>query len=201
MQHSEHVSGVGLGRIEKYEHVGALGAFRILLVRPDDDSFTRRRAERVSRRAIREPVREGGYDAPTFFADDPYSIVPELQSHAVLIADGSCGVGLAVFERRQREIWYEWSESAEVYQLTSTSGAGVAWSIVHVWLLGSLRGRGLGVELLRICFEGFATEPSSGGWYTPFSQNGGRLVRRFAPSGFWYAGDAPLLLEDLPRPF
>src|SRR5690242_16433095 len=100
VQHDEYLNGVKLRQIDRFEHVGVIGSHHVLLVRPDSDLFSRRRTERLARRAIREPVFEGGYDNPTFYADNRYYIVPELQTHALVVEHDNRGIALAVIERR-----------------------------------------------------------------------------------------------------
>lgn len=201
VQHDEHGSGVRLRHLDRFEHVGAIRSFRILLVRPDSGLFARRRAERVSRRAIREPINEGGYDKPTFYAEDVYQIVPEMHSHALLLASDARGVGLVVIERRERSAWFRWSELDQGYRLDSEESGAPSWSVVHVWLLPTLRRRGLATELLEHAFRGFRVDPPAAGWLPPFTSRGFRLLRHFTPFGFWHSGYTPPAGDSFSRPF
>jgi len=76
--------GCRLRRVDLFETIGRIGELTALLVRPGSSAFSRRRAERVSRLAIREPSESGGFDSPTFYADDLYQHVPSLQTHALV---------------------------------------------------------------------------------------------------------------------
>lgn len=201
VRHDEHLNGVRLRRLDRFERVGAIGAFQILLVRPDSDLFSRRRAERVSRRAIREPLFEGGYDKPTFYAENRYQIVPEMQSHALLAESRLRGVALVVIERRDRDAWFAWSDAEEKYVLASRQSAGVYWSLAHIWVLPAFRREGLATRLLEMAFRGFSMSPSTAGWLTPFSNGGYRLVRHFSPDGFWHAGGESAAVDSFARPF
>ena len=201
VQHDEHLHGVRLRRTQRFEQVGVIGSYQVLLVRPDSDLFSRRRAERIARRAIREPVFEGGYDNPTFYAENPYYIVPEMQTHAMVAEYGRRGIALLVIERRDRDAWFRWSEQDKGYALASRASAGVSWSIAHVWLLPAFRGQGLATRLLEMAFRGFSLDPSDVGWLTPFTRGGFRLVRHFSPAGFWHAGREPTMVDAFERPF
>jgi GNAT superfamily N-acetyltransferase len=201
VHHDEHFHGVRLRRLDRFERISAIGSLRVFIVRPNSQIFARRRAERVSRRAISEPVGEGGYDKPTFYADDVYQIVPEMRTHAILIASELRGIGLVVVERRERDAWYEWSDQRERYELIDGSGVGGAWCIAHVWVLPTFRRQGIARRLLEITFDGFYQDPSESGWVTPFTAHGFALVRRFAPTGFWHAGYAARQPDASERPF
>ena len=163
VRHDEHRNGVRLRTLNRFESVGTLGSCQVLLVRPDSDIFARRRTERVARRAVREPIFEGGYDTPTYYADNVYQIVPEMHSHALLVANDRRGVGLAVIERRSREAWYDWCAPDGAYQMATQDGAGVSWAIVHVWILPACRCRGLATQLLEFAFRGFGLDPTVAG--------------------------------------
>jgi hypothetical protein len=199
--HDEHIHGVRLRRLELFEQVAQVQSHEILLVRPESHRFARLRAERVSRRAIEEPIDSGGYDKPTFYAENPYRVVHELHSHALILARNSRGCGLLVIERRDRDAWYGWEPSADRYRLESTSSAGAAWSIVHIWLLPSLRGQHLATALLDLALKGFGIARQDIGWHPPFTPNGFLLLRRFAPESFWASGDVARQPDQFPHPF
>ncbi len=199
--HDEHFNGVRLRRLELFERVGSIGSADVLLVRPKSMRFARLRTERVARRAIEEPVFEGGYDKPTFYAENPYQIVPEHCSHALVVAQDCRGVGLLVFERRERRARYTWRENEAKYVLDIEHAAGPAWTVVHIWLLPSMRGNHIASQLLHLAFAGFGVSPDNAAWLSPFTPDGFRLLRRFAPEEFWAAGDEPPQSHVFPRPF
>jgi GNAT superfamily N-acetyltransferase len=199
--HDEHFFGVRLRQLDRFECVGKIGNHKIFLIRPDSDPFARRRAERVSRRAIQEEIGEGGYDKPTFYADNPYQIVPAMQSHALLATCETRGVALLVIERRPRAAWFGWSEVEQAYLRKRKKAGGTAWSVAHVWVLPKFRRAGLGSAIIQNAFQGFNVEANSVGWLTPFTKAGFSLVRHFAPAGFWAAGYMPDAHDRYDRPF
>ena len=199
--HDEYLLGVRLRRLDAFKHVGMIDDANVLLVRPDSRRFARLRAERVSRRAIEEPVDAGGYDKPTFYAENEYSIVPEFASHALLLSRHGRGIGLLVMERRVPRGRYRWDANAERYALTSEETRGTTWAVVHVWLLPSARGRGFATRLVEMGLQGFAVEPGEEAWLTPFTEGGFSLFRRIAPAGFWAAGNEYPRGDSFPRPF
>jgi hypothetical protein len=169
VHHDEHYHGVRLRRPEVFDQVGQLGADPAFLIRPDSSRFARLRTERVSRRAIREPLFEGGYDRPTFCAEDRYQIVPELHTHALVVAHERRGVGLLVMERRERDAGYVWSEGEAAYIPETEQSGGGSWSIAHIWILPSLRGRHLASRLIAMALTGFGVSADDLGWVTPFT--------------------------------
>lgn len=199
--HDEHFSGVRLRHLDRFEAIGNVGPHQVLLIRPESDLFARRRAERVSRRSIQEDLGEGGYDKPTFYAEDVYQIVPEMQSHALIATNLTRGIGLVVIERRERAAWFEWSEDERAYMRASDEHGGTSWAIVHAWVLSEFRGQGLAKSILNIALEGFGIEAKAAGWLTPFTSAGFGLVRHFTPSGFWAAGYKPPAGDSFLRPF
>lgn len=138
--HYEWFNGIRLRQPHAFEIVGEVQGLRVLLVRPSSPIFAKRRAERVSRRSIRESVNEGGYDKPTYFAETSNSTFL-LFPHAVLIVRDGCGVGIVVIERRPIVQFYRWKESGG-WELARELANTVRWTIVHAWLLpASLRGQ------------------------------------------------------------
>jgi hypothetical protein len=199
--HDEHFNGVRLRRGDSFELVGRIDGAELYLVRPESPRFPRLRAERLSRRAIDEPVAEGGYDKPTFYAEDRYQIVPQHHTHALVLAQASRGVGLLVFERRERQARYDWEEAESHYVLAVGIPAGGAWTLVHIWLLPSLRQKGLATRMIKMVLSGLRTEPTAIVWQTPLTAAGFGLVRYFAPQFFWAAGDTPPQPDTFDRPF
>lgn len=191
VHHDEFRYGVRLRRLDRFEHVGRIDSLDVLLVRPDSDIFARRRAERVARRSIREPLGEGGYDSPTYFAEDPYQVVPSLAAHVLILAQGSRGIGILLSERRLTDARYDWSEAEKGYVRTEMADASMRWSIAHIWIMSSYRRRGLGQRLLEMALAGLGTDGTRALWVTPFSAGGHALVRKFAGLAFWHAGDPP----------
>jgi GNAT superfamily N-acetyltransferase len=186
--HDEHLNGVKLRRLEQFERVGSIDGLDVLLIRPDSTRFSRLRAERVSRRAIAEPLEEGGYDKPMFYAESVYQIVPEHAAHALILAREARGVGMLVFERRYRAARYHWESATHRYAIHDDSKAGPTWAFVHIWLLPSLRGKNIGLRLVKFATEGIPVAAESIAWLTPFTSRGFALVRRFSPESVWAAG-------------
>jgi hypothetical protein len=180
--HEEWLRGTRLGRPEAFECVGAVQEFRALLVRPSSCLFARRRAERLARRAIREPLNEGCCDKPLYFAEGPDS-PPELHAHALLLARGKCAVGMLVLERRPVFEFYRWTirpQFEPVGRLADT----IRWTIVHVWLLPELRGHGTATGLVHLAVEGVRETPDTVGWLSPYTKAGLRLIARVTQKEF-----------------
>ncbi len=200
IKHHEWEHGVRLRRIEDFEEVGEVGGLKALVVRPDSRLFLRRQAERVSRRSIREPVLEGGYDKPQYYAEPP-DAVPALHAHAVLLARGAHAVAILVLERRHVIERYRWTTRPE-FELVEALPDPVRWTIVHVWVMPALRGRGLGGGLVRLAIEGVGETPDSIGWLSPFTKDGYRLMAGVTSEGFHRAWGQELPpLEEVPPPF
>ena len=171
-----------------------------VLVRPESPVFLRRQAERVSRRSIREPLDEGGYDKPQYYAEPPDS-VPALYAHAVLLASGLSAIGILVLERRHVVERYRWTVRPR-FELAEKLPAPVRWSITHVWVLRAFRGRGLGGGLVRLAAEGVGETHDTIGWVSPFTRHGRRLMARVTSEGFHRAWGQELPpFEEIPRPF
>jgi len=201
IHHDEHRNGVRLRRLDLFERVGGIDGAQVLLVRPESARFVRHRTERVARRAIEEPPFEGDYDKPTFYAEDRYQIVPEHFAHALVLAQGSRGVGLTVLERRERCARYEWLAEQDEYRACEEPAAGPSWAVMHVWVHPSMRGQHVASRLLTMAFSGFRMTPEETAWLTPFTPGGFRLLRRFCPEFFLAAGHEPPQFDSFPRPF
>jgi len=199
IRHHEWEDGVRLRRLGEFEDVGQVEGLRALLVRPTSPLFLRRQAERVSRRSIREPLMEGGYDKPTYYAEPPDS-TPALHAHAVLLAEGAHAVGVLVFERRHVYQRYRWTERPK-FELVEELPDPVRWTIVHAWVLPASRGRGLGSGLARLAIEGVGETPDTVGWLSPFTEGGYRLMARVTADGFCRAWQEVPPFEEVPPPF
>lgn len=200
IRHHEWEHGVRLRRLDEFEEVGEVGGLRGLLVRPDSPLFLRRQAERVSRRSIREPVCEGGYDKPLYYAEPPEA-VPALHAHAVLLASGVYAVAILVLERRHVIERYRWA-ARPAFELVEELPEPVRWTIVHIWVMPALRGRGLGRGLARLAVEGVGETPDTIGWLSPFTKGGYRLMAGVTNVGFHRAwGQEVPPLEEIPPPF
>jgi ribosomal protein S18 acetylase RimI-like enzyme len=201
IRHHEWEHGVRLRRLEEFEEVGEVEGLKAFLVRPTSPLFLRRQAERVSRRSIREPLFEGGYDKPQYYAERPDS-PPELHAHAVLLARGAYAVAMLVLIRRHVVERYRWTERPH-FELAEGLPDPVRWAIAHVWVLPDLRRRGLASGLVRLAAEGVGETPDSIGWLSPFTKAGRRLMARVTADGFhraWqWMGLPPL--EEVPPPF
>jgi ribosomal protein S18 acetylase RimI-like enzyme len=200
IRHYEWEHGVRLRRLGDFEAVGEVEGLKALLVRPDAPLFQRRQAERVSRRSIREPVDEGGYDKPLYYAAPP-DAVPALHAHAVLLASGVHAVAILVLERRHVIERYRWTERPG-FELVEELPEPVRWAIVHVWVMPALRGRGLGAGLVRLAVEGVGETPDTIGWLSPFTKDGYRLMACVTSEGFHRAwGQEVPPFEDAPPTF
>lgn len=199
IEHEEWLRGTRLGRPEAFECVGGVQEFRALLVRPSSCLFARRRAERLARRAIREPLGEGGYDKPIYFAEGPDS-PPELHAHALLLARGKCAVGMLVLERRPVLEFYRWTIRPH-FQLVRRLADTIRWTIAHVWLLPELRGHGTAAGLVHLAVEGLRETPDTVGWLYPYTAAGFQLIARVTQEGFHRAVSSdlpPLTTVDPP---
>lgn len=200
IRHHEWEHGVRLRRLEDFEEVGQVEGLKALLVRPESPLFVRRQAERVSRRSIREPLSEGGYDKPQYYADVPDS-PSELHAHALLLARGTDAVGILVLERRHVIERYRWTMRPD-FELEERLPDPVRWAVVHVWVLAGMRGRGLGGGLARLAVEGVGETPDTVGWLSPFTKNGYQLMARITGDGFHRAWNGELPpFEEVPPPF
>jgi hypothetical protein len=132
--------------------------------------FQRRQAERVSRRSIREPLEDGGYDKPQYYAEPP-DAVPELHAHAVLLASGLYAIGILVLERRHVVERYRWTARPR-FEFVERLPDPVRWTVTHVWFLPSFRGRGLGAGLARLVAKGVGETLDSIGWLSPYTRHG-----------------------------
>ena len=199
----EQENGVRLRRIREFEQVGSVGEDAVLLVRPDSSLFARRRAERLSRRAVREPLGAGGYDVPQFWAESEHQIVPQLHSHALLLAQACRAVGMIVVERRALAGRLEWSIEQKKYgAIIDDATSARSWTIVHVWLLERLRGKQIAERMLDLVFDGFGTSATEVGWLPPFSAGGKRMLERRALSTLRIAATlAPTDAGTFTRPF
>jgi hypothetical protein len=197
----EWLRGTHLGRPEAFESVGGVQEFRALLVRPSSCLFARRRAERLARRAIREPLGDGGYDKPIYFAEGPDS-PPELHAHALLLARGKCAVGMLVLERRPMLEFYRWTIPPH-FRLVRRLADTIRWTIAHVWLLPELRGRGTAACLVHLAVEGVRETPDTVGWLSPYTAAGFQLIARVTKEGFHRAvsSDLPPPLTTVDPPF
>jgi GNAT superfamily N-acetyltransferase len=200
IRHYEWEHGVRLRRLQEFEAVGEVDGSKALLVRPDSRRFLRRQAERVSRRSIREPLGQGAYDQPVYYAEPP-GAVPELHEHAVLLASGGCAVAILVLERRHLIQRYRWTARPR-FELAEHLPEPVRWTIAHVWVLPALRGHGLGRGLVRLAAEGVSETPDTIGWLSPFTRSGKRLMASVTSDGFHRAcGQEVPPLEEVAPPF
>jgi hypothetical protein len=200
IRHHEWEHGVRLRSLDEFEEVGEVEGLKALLVRPDSRLFLRRQAERASRRSIREDVFEGGYDKPLYYAQPP-DAVPALHAHAVLLASDVYAVAILVLERRHVIERYGWTTRPE-FELVEALPGLVRWTIVHVWVMPALRGRGLGGGLVRLAIEGVGETPDTIGWLSPFTKDGYRLMAGVTSEGFHRAWGQELPpLEEVPPPF
>lgn len=195
--HHEWEHGVRLRHTAQFELVGNAQEFDLLLVRPFSSKYARSRAERISRRSIREPVSEGGYDKPLYFAHcSPLVLLP----HAVLLVRAGYAVGIAVLERRPIMELYRWTNRPH-FELVQRIPNTVRWAIVHAWLLPSLRGRGVGTEFVRQTITGVRETPDTVGWLSPYTPAGLRLIARLTMIGFHRAVSDLPSWERVERPF
>lgn len=187
VQADEASKGVRLRRTDRFELVSRVGSLEVLLVRPNSIAFTRRRAERVSRLSIREPIGDGGYGKPQFFADDPYQIVTALHAHALLLSDRARGIGIVVFERRSICGFVRWSDENSRYGDLIEQPGSTGWAVVHIWLMHAYRGRGLSAALLQVLVSGLQTSLLDLAWLPPFSRGGTRVLERLKSPCLWIA--------------
>jgi hypothetical protein len=200
IRHYEWEHGVRLRRLKDFEEIAEVGGLKAILVRPTSSLFLRRQAERVSRRSIREPLLEGGYDKPPYYAETPDS-PPALHAHAVLLTKEGHAVGILVLERRLLIEKYRWTEQPH-FELAEKIPKVVRWTIVHAWVLPGLRGRGLGAGLARLAAEGVGETPDTIGWLSPFTDAGYCLAARVSSEGFHRAWNGKLPpLKRVPPPF
>jgi GNAT superfamily N-acetyltransferase len=139
-----------------------------------------------------EPLDEGGHDKPLYFADAKDS-PPELHSHAILLSRDAFGVGIVVLERRPIVDFYKWNPRRCV-EFVGNLPETIRWSVIHVWLLPQLRGRGVASELVRTAIEGVNEVPDTVGWLSPYTRKGRDLIARVTKLGFHRA------VCDLPPP-
>jgi hypothetical protein len=197
--HDEWFRGVRLRRRQDFEDVGQIQDFQALLVRPSSSLFARHRAERVSRRSIREPIDEGGYDTPPYYAEGPDSPT-ELSAHAVVLGRETHAVGIVVLERRPIIELYRWTTRPH-FELAAELPPTVRWAIVHTWLLPELRGRGVASDLVRAAVQGVNETPDTVGWLSPYTGAGWRLIERLTTAGFHRAICKLPPIENVPPPF
>jgi ribosomal protein S18 acetylase RimI-like enzyme len=198
--HDEFLHGVRVRASHSYEVVRSGVEYSILLVRPSSPLWQRMRAERVSRRSIREPLWEGGYDKPTYYAEpEPEEML--LFPHTLLLCRGKRAVGILVLEARPIRSFLRWSGEVELVEETVSTGE-IRWTVTHAWVLPTLRQRGFATALVHTAAAGVATNIGSLGWMPPFTTAGLRLVRRVAPDGAFVASHAiPNHLDGINAPF
>jgi hypothetical protein len=200
VRHDEWLQGVRLRRVDRFERVGAAGTVDILLVRPSSPESIRLRAERVSRRAVREPLEEGGYDKPLYYANGVDS-PPELRAHVLLLASAGRCVGTLVLEVRPVDGYYVWGPDRSRVDLASVLNDEPRWSVVHVWVLASMRKRGLARVLIDSAVRGVGQPADTLGWMSPYSNAGFGLMKRVTVRGFHRAVTDLPMSNQLPSPF
>lgn len=202
VQADETSKGVRLRRTDRFELVSRVGNLEALLVRPNSNAFSRKRAERVSRLSVRGPTGEGGYGKPQFFADDPYQIVPALHAHALLLSNSARGVGIVVFERRCIRGFVSWCHESSRYGAIVEQPRSNCWAVVHIWLLPAFRGQGLSAALIGVLVSGLQTSLTDLAWLPPFSRGGTRFVKRLRAPRLWIADEKiPNSDADFVSPF
>jgi hypothetical protein len=153
----------------------------------------------VSRRSIREPIFEGGYDVPQYYADERFS--PRvLNAHALLVARESFGVGILVLERRPVIQHYRWTSRPE-FELLNSIDDLVRWSIAHIWLHPKVRGQGIADEMVRVAAQGVCETPDTIGWLSPITRRAFHLMARVTVDGFHRAVQDLPPSETVTRPF
>lgn len=171
--------GVRLRRPDRMERVGRTSDLDVLLIRPSSSSFAKRRAEQVARLAMTEPLGEGGYGTPQYYAGDPYNIVPELHAHALLLCHQARGVGMLVCERRPVLGHLEWQRDLNNYGELVDEPSNVRWAVVHIWVMSQHRKKGAATGMIKILANGLHLKPSELAWMPPFSTGGKAMLRSF----------------------
>jgi hypothetical protein len=157
-------TSVRLRQLRLFETVGMVQGLKILLVRPSSPLFARNRAERMSRRSIREPVDDGGFDQPTYYARKSISTV-QLHPHAVLLGRDRFGVGIIVLERRPIIEFYRCTKPS--WELAGPIEHAVRWTVVHVWILPELRRQGIATNLVDIAIREYTRPRTPWDGYRP----------------------------------
>lgn len=191
LAHSRVACGVAFRTRDGFEEVGAAAGLRFFLVSPRSAPIQRQRAERLSRSAAKKPVDLGGYDLPPYFADNPYQTPAILAPHVLLAAHDRHLVAMTVFEWRALGQLYRWSATDGGYKQAEDHLAMDRWAVIHIWVIPSFRGRGLGRELVTRMADISATEPPSLGWMTPFTSGGFAILRSLSPDQFFRVDGLP----------
>lgn len=106
--------------------------------------------------------------------------------HLFLFSQKNRIIGLLLIEKRKfvkRFTWQDY-ENARGIEL---SKADPIWSIGLVWVHRKYRQHGLGSKLTQVAASYFDIGMQSIGWYTPFTDDGRKLVESLCPDSFLVA--------------
>lgn len=141
--------------------------------------------------AQKKRAQEAGFIAHTDTSFDfaPYhhkEALDERNVHLFLLYRKNRTIGLLIAERRdfvQRFTWWEYENSGG----KELPKADPIWSIGLVWLHRKYRKFGIGSKLVQVAASYFNIKIQSIGWYTPFTNDGQKLVKSLCPESFFVA--------------
>ena len=175
--HDEIVNGLYAARIKSDKIISERGDYRITVVNYFSPPAQKKLTEKVNLLAHKDTP----FDFVPYHSKEPFD---ERNVHVFLLYRKSKIIGLLIAERRdyvRRFSWREY-ENAGGKELPMSNPT---WSIGFVWIHRKHRRRGLSSQLVQVVASYFDIEISSIGWYTPFTEDGEKLVRSLCPEYFF----------------
>ncbi len=177
--HDEVLNGVPGRPLKSDRLVWRAGCDRITAVTPLSPDAQRVRARKVAQLANREMR----YDTGLYHENE---LPDERSLHMFLYYRGNRIVALTILERRNH-LWRCTWEEYERGDCNNLDGERPIWSLIFTWVLRKHRGKGIASRIFSKALQYLHATPATVGVYTPFSQDGEKLVRALFPQGFLIA--------------
>ncbi len=175
--HDESVRGPRCAALATDSLAWEHGERRVLVVTPLSELEQRRRASSLSLIAARDL-------AFSFVTYHPSEEQDERNLHLFIGAEGGRHVAYMAFALRShvwRLTWGQWDGREEVSPLDRSP----IWTVEVVWVCKGQRRKGWVRSLIASATRHVGVPRDEFAWYTPFSESGELVARRFCPEAFY----------------
>lgn len=124
------------------------------------------------------------FDGLVFRSSDPPD---ERDAHIFIYVKDGRGVGLLCLDRRTMVRTCSWDADSVKYTCDDGSDLRLMWSIGYVWVHEKYRKNGLASRFLNIILRSMDVSIDEIGWYSPFSNDGEKFIRKLCPTRFFIA--------------